>query len=377
MENSVYSTATSFSRKVQVLKMHPKSNTPFERSGIGRISRHHEFALEKGFNTHGHSHVIILEEDLLVAPDFFRLMARSAWLLDDDPTLWCVSAWNDNGDRAIAWDESRLYRTDYFAGLGWMIKKQEWDRLRGHWPNVPSTGWDHWMRLSTTNQGRECIVPEVSRTRHIGEHGVNVHGNNAYVKWAFSSGNSELGDLKYLLNDTYEKSVRKAVEEAYESHRVTFYTLEEFRTIALQNSLWQNQPRGTHRGIILVHMRDGSMKVIADRRKAWEYIRLEDQKKPNPKSIAIKSRIGVSCTDACRRQGKTCDAAEIQFLNNCESLLKMFACEAGCGHQMGREIPSYVVNPRERTYQQCLVSDEVVSTCSAKHAVTERLCACV
>ena len=54
-----------------------------------------------------------------------------------------------------------------------------------------------------------------------------------------------------------------------------------------------------------------------------------------------------------------------------------FDCEAGCGHQVGAELPAYVSSPTLDTYQQCLVSDISVSSCSAKFAKTSRLCRCV
>ena len=39
--------------------------------------------------------MIILEEDLDVAPDFFSYFSQTLDLLEQDPTLYCVSAWND------------------------------------------------------------------------------------------------------------------------------------------------------------------------------------------------------------------------------------------------------------------------------------------
>jgi hypothetical protein len=57
---------------------------------------------------------------------FFFPMLRS------DPTLFCVSAWNDNGKRGII-DETKpelLYRTDFFGGLGWMMTKELWTNVK-------------------------------------------------------------------------------------------------------------------------------------------------------------------------------------------------------------------------------------------------------
>jgi len=60
--------------------------------------------------------VVILEDDLLVAKDFFSFMYAMTPLLESDPTLLAVSAFNDNGKNGF--DEKRVVRSDFFPGLG-------------------------------------------------------------------------------------------------------------------------------------------------------------------------------------------------------------------------------------------------------------------
>ena len=62
---------------------------------------------------------------------------------------------------------------------------------------------------------------------------------------------------------------------------------------------------------------------------------------------------------------------------SCEALARHFPCEAGCGHQVGDELPAYVHDSALDTYQQCLVSDITFSTCEAAFSKTTRLCRCV
>mmetsp|Transcript_2333 Transcript_2333/g.5368 ORF Transcript_2333/g.5368 Transcript_2333/m.5368 type:complete len:580 (+) Transcript_2333:255-1994(+) len=109
--------------------------------------------------------VIILEEDIEVAPDFFSFMHATAPLLDSDPTLLAVSAFNDNGKEGIVGDVSRLVRTDFFGGLGWMMPRRIWDEIGPKWPDGY---WDDWLREPEQRQGRQTIRPEVSRTFHFG-----------------------------------------------------------------------------------------------------------------------------------------------------------------------------------------------------------------
>lgn len=54
--------------------------------------------------------VIVLEEDLEIAPDFFNFFGALAPLLDTDPTLMAISAWNDNGMANRVKDPTALYR---------------------------------------------------------------------------------------------------------------------------------------------------------------------------------------------------------------------------------------------------------------------------
>ncbi|VDN21665.1 unnamed protein product [Gongylonema pulchrum] len=64
-------------------------------------------------------------DDLDIAPDFFEYFSATRRLLDIDKTLYCVSAWNDNG-KAHLIDLSQpelLYRSDFFPGLGWMMTR--------------------------------------------------------------------------------------------------------------------------------------------------------------------------------------------------------------------------------------------------------------
>ena len=86
--------------------------------GYYKISRHYKWALTQIFDVMKYDSVIIVEgtllvtyalralgdvfglgslDDLDVSPDFFEYFLATRKLLEEDSTLWCVSAWNDNG----------------------------------------------------------------------------------------------------------------------------------------------------------------------------------------------------------------------------------------------------------------------------------------
>jgi alpha-1,3-mannosyl-glycoprotein beta-1,2-N-acetylglucosaminyltransferase len=77
--------------------------------------------------------VVNTQDDMRIAPDFFSYFEAGAALLDRDPSLWCISAWNDHGSQDLVADPKRLYRSDFFPGLGWMLTRDTWDTLRDSW----------------------------------------------------------------------------------------------------------------------------------------------------------------------------------------------------------------------------------------------------
>lgn len=77
-------------------------------------------------------------DDLNVSPDFFEYFYATFPLLRNDTSLWCVSAWNDNGKVGLIQEDRPeiLYRTDFFPGLGWMLTNNLWNELAVKWPRA-------------------------------------------------------------------------------------------------------------------------------------------------------------------------------------------------------------------------------------------------
>lgn len=52
-------------------------------------------------------------------------------------SLYCISAWNDQGYEHTASRPDVLYRVDWMPGLGWMLKRSLYkDQLESEWPTV-------------------------------------------------------------------------------------------------------------------------------------------------------------------------------------------------------------------------------------------------
>ena len=76
--------------------------------GHAWLARHYKWGLDRVFLQRKHSHVIIVEDDMLFSPDFLSYFQATAPLLDQDPSLWCISTWNDNGLKYFDWDDRKL-----------------------------------------------------------------------------------------------------------------------------------------------------------------------------------------------------------------------------------------------------------------------------
>ncbi|XP_058952070.1 alpha-1,3-mannosyl-glycoprotein 2-beta-N-acetylglucosaminyltransferase-like [Pocillopora verrucosa] len=174
--------------------------------GYFKISRHYKWALGQVFDNMGYDTVLIVEDDLDIAPDFYEYFKATKPLLDKDPSLWCVSAWNDNGKEGMVKRNDVLYRTDFFPGLGWMMRKSLWIELEPKWP---LGFWDDWMREASQRKNRSCIRPEIPRTRTFGRVGVSrgqfYDQHLKFIKLNDQKHPFSKTDLSYLLKDSYDQ----------------------------------------------------------------------------------------------------------------------------------------------------------------------------
>ena len=207
------------------------------RPGTQFLAQHYKFALDMVFNhsnsrnetmsvsaadassrgvmegfrdasprTTGFDYVIVLEDDMIVSKDIIPWFVSLAPLLDRDPSLWCLSSWNDNGMPHLELPAAGVFRTSFFPGLGWMLNRKTWKALSPVWP---ADNWDHWMRATSTapadafpggtvqpmtdSQGgsqlpqvaherRHCVSPFLSRNRNRGDEGATAN-KDFFEKW--------------------------------------------------------------------------------------------------------------------------------------------------------------------------------------------------
>ncbi|XP_042219974.1 protein O-linked-mannose beta-1,2-N-acetylglucosaminyltransferase 1-like [Homarus americanus] len=180
-----------------------------------RITRHYKVVFDSAFITFPKANqVIILEEDLYVAADFYNYFTQLAPLLEADSTLYCVSAWNDLSLAGSGGDPALVMRSETMAGLGWLLSRNIYDEIIPKWPAYDKyADWDMWLRLPAQQKGRECLVPEVSRTYHFGITGVHLTAHFQATHFAHTALNThphvKLKDLHRLGPKTYDALLKE------------------------------------------------------------------------------------------------------------------------------------------------------------------------
>jgi len=424
MTETIQDAADRFSRRINTWQIPPQVADPAKHNkaqidwfgwNTGKIAHHYYSVFERVFMQERLEHAIFVEEDLIFAPDFFALFRSTYWLLKADSSLWCVSAWNDAGFIGSASDPCRLQRTSYFPGLGFLLTREAWLRVRGTWPISPNMGWDYWMRTAFRREGKECVIPEVPRTHHAAKDGSSVTTDeqvNFFKQMLLADLPSScvsgpcrhFGDLTYLLSDTYEAWMRDTIQRAPRIQKKNIISAEQsmkldpgttyvlpfkYEEYDSMVELLSIRPKGIsgkvipdvraeHYGIVKgVHRDRRSTVLLVDVRSPRQYLEPHVQKKLSPLCVPVLGEQGESCLDACKRGSLVCDDEQLYFLNECNRLQDAFPCEDGCAHQVGEELPVYVSDPEQMTYRQCLVTFISAMHCHTSHESTRRLCACM
>jgi len=267
----------------------PRMKSPKEEIVYYRIADHYRWAFEQLFDERHFPRVIVLEDDMELAVDFFQYFKAMAPLLDNDPTLWCVSSWNDNGQDMFVADPKAVFRSDFFPGLGWMLTKNMWDELHPIWTTGPSSipgvfggYWDDWMRNNEVRKGRQCIRPEVCRTANFGEKGsskgqffkeylTKIHANTEMVDWS-EFDLSTLDATRFNINITGQMQSATMIHDAHQALtmtgdvRIQYNSKQHFEALAKAFNImpeWKaGVPRGSYRGIVIFRVNSGAAKVF-------------------------------------------------------------------------------------------------------------------
>lgn len=110
----------------------------------------------------GSSYLTVIEEGILLAPDFMAYTASVLPVLHD-PTVIGISAWNANGFVNVSSRPDLVYRVEGFPGQAFTIRASTY--LKELRPSMKQCcnkpGWEGWLELGRWE--RELVVPDMSR----------------------------------------------------------------------------------------------------------------------------------------------------------------------------------------------------------------------
>uniref|UniRef100_UPI00358F1449 protein O-linked-mannose beta-1,2-N-acetylglucosaminyltransferase 1 n=1 Tax=Myxine glutinosa TaxID=7769 RepID=UPI00358F1449 len=258
-----------------------------------RVSQHYKASLTAIFNLHPEArHAIVVEEDLDVSVDFFGFFSQTIGLMDLDDSIYCVSAWNDQGYEHTAEDPALLYRVESMPGLGWVLARSLYKgELEAKWPTPDKLwDWDVWMRMDAQRRGRECVVSDVSRTFHFGTLGINMNAyfqDTYFKKHKFNTVPSvQLRDVDRLKQDAYEVEIERLLRKAVPvdhskdpcdddtfapraGRSLVLYIVMEHESdwstwlqLAKCFGIWDLDARGSHRGLWRMFRRRSPLLVV-------------------------------------------------------------------------------------------------------------------
>ncbi|KAF2069244.1 hypothetical protein CYY_009436 [Polysphondylium violaceum] len=253
------------------------------------IARHYKWALTEMFDVKDYKSLIILEDDLKVSPDFINYMETMKPLLDSDPSLFCVSAWNDNAKVYLTMNNNlNFLRTDFFPGLGWMLNVNFWNEIKSNWPE---NYWDDYLRERRVVQGRQCIMPLVPRVSNIGFIGASdplvyelFLKDITVVDKVVDYKDYDINQLKELpYRDTMKSIVEKAkTVQRYEIEmfnyknstlKILYTTQYDYqgyaRIFGLMQDLREEVPRGSYKKIVPIYLNSNLVFLVPKQPIDW------------------------------------------------------------------------------------------------------------
>lgn len=245
------------------------------------IAQHFKFAISTVLDKLQYQDVVIVEDDMKIAPDFLAYFLRMRRELYADDSLYVASAWNDNGQYDHGRDPRKLKRSDFFPGLGWIMTGKLWDEFREKWPEG---WWDDWMRLPEQRKGRHCLFPEISRSSNFGEKG-SSGGQfwSQFIKpvplYEGPPIDWQQQDLSYLHQDKWKEEIRAKLLQAVEISSfqqeeatqpadraviIVYHNEKEFEKIAHHFTIMPDEKSGVHRTAFegVVYFWKGSREII-------------------------------------------------------------------------------------------------------------------
>lgn len=255
--------------EIQIIPTNIPREKPEDQTNFGiHLARHYKAMLDYMFigeindgsslstspgNGPPYDHVVVIEDDLVLAEDFVKYFHEMSRLMHIDETLYCVAAHQDNAFLATSYEEfsSPSYssssiaasekravdplqfafrRGNHFMAPGWMTSRRIYlNHIRDRW--LDSQGEykysqelhlrnGHWDRFfDSLIRERDCIFPEVPRIIHEGADGFTVSKKGqmelySNLRLSRLPVDVDYGNLARLTVEGYRKDINEFISQA-------------------------------------------------------------------------------------------------------------------------------------------------------------------
>ncbi|KAL4226255.1 hypothetical protein ACF0H5_014238 [Mactra antiquata] len=165
-------------------------------------------------------YMIVIEEELILSPDFLFFLAQCTDVLSKDDTLLGVSAFNFNGFEETSYNKYLMYKVEDFPGVGFMIKMNVYtQRMKGAMKMCcDERSWTGWSlpEYNETHAGY-MLVPDVSR---VYRHSYQGAYDEDYLTGLFNRPRETSLDQHvqlqglHTLTDKYDSEIRRYIKSS-------------------------------------------------------------------------------------------------------------------------------------------------------------------
>ena len=151
---------------------------PVNGTGNGKLFNYYRSVYETVAEKFQNSDAIIfLDEDVEISRDFFSYMSQVIPLLYIDESLYCATSHASDGGYNLNYRIDRIKREANLVLWGYALRFSFIQKVASMWQHYGGEAmYDAWI-YETFARGMDCVVPEVSRSKHFG-FGYNSVGLN-------------------------------------------------------------------------------------------------------------------------------------------------------------------------------------------------------
>lgn len=162
--------------------------------------------------------IIVIEEDLILSPDFLYTLALLSETFRKDDTIGAIQMWNPNAYEIVNGSLDLFYRVDNLYGLGYLLKRSFYDQnMKTSFKDCCAKRvWDRW---TFADSSVSFLLPDISRVFRR-----PIDGNRANAKYLELLFNQKrktnlipfppLSNIDNLRKDKYEEFLKKSIQSA-------------------------------------------------------------------------------------------------------------------------------------------------------------------